>query len=142
MKISTKGRYALRVMIDLAENNNGKYIPLKEIAKRQEISQKYLEGIVAELSKAGLLDALHGKGGGYKLAKDPQDYTVAEILIVEEGDLAPIECLTKDAKQCLRAKECRTLPMWKGLYKVIEDYLQGISLASLAKINAADNYII
>ncbi len=142
MKISTKGRYALRVMIDLAENNNGKYIPLKDIAKRQEISQKYLEGIVAELSKAGLLDALHGKGGGYKLARDPQDYTIAEILVVEEGDLAPIECLTKDAKQCLRAEECRTLPMWKGLYKVIGDYLQSISLDSLAKINVADNYVI
>ena len=142
MKISTRGRYALRVMIDLAENDNGRYIPLKEICERQEISQKYLESIVAELSKAGLVLALHGKGGGYRLAKAPNEYTVAEILRVEEGDLAPIECLAFNAKPCVRADNCRTLPMWQGLYKVITEYLEGISLADLAKLPVIDNWVI
>ena len=141
MKISTKGRYALRVLIDLAENYKGDYIPLKEIAERQEISQKYLEGIIAELSKKGLLDALHGKGGGYKLIKDPNDYKVSEIIEAVEGSLAPIECLEKNAKPCKRAQECRTLPMWTGLYKVIQEYLDNISLADLTQ-NKVDNYII
>jgi len=142
MKISTRGRYALRVMIDLAEHYNGKFIPLKEIAERQEISQKYIEGIMTDLSKKHLVEALHGKGGGYKLAKDPNEYTVREILLVTENSLEPIVCLEKDAAPCNRAAECRTLQMWKDFSKLVNDYFDGITLASLAKIKIEDNYII
>ncbi len=142
MKISTRGRYALRVMIDLAENNNGNYIPLKEIVERQEISQKYLEGIMTDLSKKHLVDALHGKGGGYKLTKEPQDYTIKEILLCTEGSLEPIACLEEDAPPCPRAAECRTLKMWQGFSKLVNDYFEGISLQDLTKIKPEDNYVI
>ena len=133
MKISTRGRYALRVMIDLAEHYSGSYIRLKDIVERQEISQKYLEGIMTDLSKAGLVEGQHGKGGGYKLNRAPADYSVGEILRITEGDLAPITCLEKDAGYCARAQECRTLPMWRDLYKLINDYLDGVSLADLMR---------
>ena len=142
MKISTRGRYALRVMIDLAENNNGNYVPLKEIAERQEISQKYLEGIMTDLSKKHLVDALHGKGGGYKLTKEPQDYTVKEILLCTELSLEPIACLEEGAPICPRVAECRTLKMWKDFSKLVNDYFEGITLADLAQIKVEDNYII
>jgi len=142
MKISTRGRYALRVMIDLAENYNGTYIPLKEIVERQEISQKYLEGIMTDLSKKHLVDALHGKGGGYKLTKEPQDYTVKEILICTEGSLEPIACLEEGAPVCPREAECRTIKMWQGFSKLVNDYFEGISLQDLTKIKPEDNYVI
>ena len=143
MKISTRGRYALRVMIDLAENYNGNYIPLKDIAARQEISQKYLESITAELTKNALLEGQHGKGGGYKLSKDPEGITVGDVLRITEGDLAPIACLEKDAPYCTRTQECRTLPMWRELYKLINDYFNGVSLADLMQgENAGGDYVI
>ena len=142
MKISTRGRYALRVMIDLAENYSGSYIPLKEIVERQEISQKYLEGIMTDLSKKHLVDALHGKGGGYKLAKEPQDYTVKEILLTTEVSLEPIACLEEGAPPCPRAARCKTLKMWKGFSKLVNDYFEGITLLDLINEHIEDNYII
>ena len=142
MKISTRGRYALRVMIDLAENYSGSYIPLKEIVERQEISQKYLEGIMTDLSKKHLVEALHGKGGGYKLAKEPQEYTVKEILLTTEVSLEPIACLEKDAPPCPRAAQCKTLKMWQGFSKLVNDYFEGITLLDLINAHTEDNYII
>ena len=143
MKISTRGRYALRVMIDLAEHGGDNYIPLKDIVSRQDISQKYLEGIMTDLSKSGLLDAQHGKGGGYKLVRSADQITVLDVLIPTEGDLAPIACLDKCAEPCSRAAECKTLPMWEKLYKLISDYFSGITLADLTSgDNGGDNYII
>lgn len=133
MKISTRGRYSLRVMVDLAEQGSETYIPLKDIVTRQGVSQKYLEGIMTDLSKAGMVDGLHGKGGGYKLNRDPKDYTIGEILRITEGDLAPTSCLENPKKYCERFMECRTLPMWLGLYKVMNEYLDGVSLADLMK---------
>ena len=143
MKISTRGRYALRVMIDLAEHYSGNFFRLKDIVERQEISQKYLEGIMTDLSKAGLVEGQHGKGGGYKLNRAPADYSVGEILRITEGDLAPIACLEKDAPYCTRTQECRTLPMWRELYKLINDYFDGVSLADLMQgENAGGDYVI
>lgn len=142
MMISTKGRYALRVMIDLAEHNSGEYIPLKEIASRQEISQKYLESIMTVLSKSGLISALHGKGGGYKLNKAPSDYTVGSILKLTEGTLAPVACLESGHIECPRASQCRTLPMWSQLDKMINDFFENYSLADLIVQKTAGNYVI
>ena len=143
MKISTRGRYALRVMIDIAEHNSESYIPLKDIVARQDISQKYLEGIMTDLSKAGLLDAQHGKGGGYKLARTPDAITVLDVLAATEGDMAPIACLDQTAEPCARAAECRTLPMWEGLYDVVREYLSGVTLESLMLTDTGgDNYVI
>ena len=131
MLISTKGRYSLRVMIDLAEHQAEGFIPLKLIADRQEISEKYLESIIKLLVKANLLVGLRGKGGGYKLTKAPEQYTVGSILRLTEESLAPVSCLESDADTCPRAAECRTLPLWQGLDKVINDYLDNITLADL-----------
>ena len=142
MKISTRGRYALRVMIDLAENNNGSFLPLKDVAARQEISQKYLESITTDLTKAGLLEGQHGKGGGYKLKKEPSDYTVGEILRITEGDLAPVSCLEKGAPVCDRARECKTLPMWQKLCDLINDYFDSVTLADLMDTLVGDDYVI
>jgi len=143
MKISTRGRYALRVMVDLAEHSGDNYIPLKDIVARQEISQKYLEGIMTDLSKAGMLDGQHGKGGGYKLNRAPEEISVLDILLTTEGDLAPISCLGSGAEPCARAAECRTLPMWEKLYEMIRDYFRGISLADLmTSAPDGDNYVI
>lgn len=143
MKISTRGRYALRVMIDLAEHSKESYIPLKDIVARQEISQKYLEGIMTDLSKAGLLDGQHGKGGGYKLPRAPEDISVWEVLQVTEGDLAPIACLDVGAAPCERASECRTLPMWEKFYATIRAFFEGISLSDLmVEDTGGDNYVI
>lgn len=128
MLISTKGRYALRVMLDLAENPYGEFIPLKDITERQGISKKYLEGIMVILSKAGFVEAMHGKGGGYKLSREPKGYKVGEILRLTEGTLAPVMCLEENAKACERADVCKTLPLWMGLNKVIIEYLDHISL--------------
>lgn len=131
MKISTKGRYAIRVMLDLCEHNNGDYIPLMDIAERQEISEKYLEAIVSVLSKNGFVLALRGKGGGYKLAKAPEEYTVGSILKLLEGPMAPVACLESGLVSCDRKDKCRTLSMWQGLEKLMDDYFEGITLASL-----------
>lgn len=142
MLISSKGRYALRVMIDLAEQQKTEYIPLKEIAKRQNISQKYLESIMTVLSKNHYIDALHGKGGGYRLNREPADYKVGDILRLMEGTLAPVSCLECGAKPCDYASECRTLPMWKNLNDLVNNYLDSVSLADLAKNTFVDNFVI
>lgn len=132
MKISTKGRYALRVMIDLAINSNGKYISLKDIAKRQEISNKYLEQIISLLNKAGYLETARGNTGGYKLAREPKEYAVGDILRATEGDLAPIYCLTEDG-ECNRQKDCKTYSFWQGLDSVINEYIDSKTLEDLIK---------
>ncbi len=142
MMISTKGRYALRVMIDLAEHNTGGYIPLTDIAKRQEISEKYLESIVSVLSKKGFVDALRGKGGGYRLNRAPDAYTAAAILKAVEGSLAPVACLGEDAAPCKRAAECRTLSMWTQFYEMINDFFEGVSIADLIREEPAGDFVI
>ncbi|MDO4326794.1 MAG: Rrf2 family transcriptional regulator [bacterium] len=132
MLISTRGRYALRIMIDLAEHQTEEnYVPLKETASRQEISEKYLEGILKILVKNKLLIGLRGKGGGYRLAKSPEQYTIWSILILTETSLSPVSCLEPGQDVCPRSKGCKTLPMWQGLDKVIRDYLTQITLADL-----------
>ena len=133
MLISTKGRYALRVMVDLAEHPNEGFIPLKVIANRQEISEKYLENIIKLLVKAKLLNGLRGKGGGYRLTKAPQDYTVGAILRLTEDSLAPVVCLEENAAVCSRMADCRTLSLWQGLDKVIRNYLDSVTLADLMR---------
>lgn len=133
MIVSTRGRYALRVMIDLAENNDKDRIPLKEIAERQSISQKYIESIMTLLSKNKFVDAIHGKGGGYKLNRKPEDYKVGEILRLTEGTLAPVACLEKGAEPCLKHDMCRTIKMWTKLDELIEGYLDSVSIADLMK---------
>ncbi len=131
--ISTKGRYALRVMIDLAEHNEERYVPLKEIAERQGISKKYLEIIVKDLVKAGLLTGTSGKGGGYQLCRKPAEYNVGEILEVSEGTLALVSCLAEGSAQCERAAQCQTLPMWAELDGIIHDYFYNKKLSDLIK---------
>lgn len=129
--ISTRGRYALRVMIDIAENSNGKAIPLDEIAKRQNISEKYLESILVILTRGNLLLGQRGKGGGYKLVKTPEEYTIASILRLTEGSLSPVACLKPGADVCTRSAECKTLSLWKGLDDAINNYLESKTLADL-----------
>jgi Rrf2 family protein len=130
-------------MIDLSEHDTGEYIPLKEIADRQEISEKYLESIISVLTKADYLCGLRGKGGGYKLTRKPGQYTVGSILKLTEGTLAPVACLECRPNRCERAAECRTLPMWEKLGKMIDDYFEGITLADLAKDSGVQsNYSI
>lgn len=133
MLISTKGRYALRVMVDLAEHRAQGYIPLKEIALRQDISEKYLESIVKLLVKARLLDSLRGKGGGYKLVKPPEEYSVGAVLRLTEATLAPVSCLEQGADPCPKKAECRTVAMWNGLDKVINEYLDSVTVADLMR---------
>jgi Rrf2 family protein len=133
MKISAKGRYALRLMIDLAEHNNGEYIPLKEISRRQEISVKYLEQIVVILGKAGYLRSTRGPQGGYMLARDPKQYTAGDILRVIEGKLAPVACLEDENNQCPRQETCSTLKFWEGLYHTINQYVDSVTLQDLAE---------
>lgn len=143
MKISTKGRYALRVIIDLAEQRKNEYIPLKEIATRQGISQKYLESIMTILSKNNYIEALHGKGGGYRLNRAPEDYIVGEILRLIEGTLAPVACLEANGTPCENASSCRTLPMWTKLNAMINDYLDSVSIADLMDgVNAEKSIVI
>lgn len=143
MKISTRGRYAIRVMLDLAERDTGEYIPLVDVAKRQEISEKYLEAIVSMLVKNGLLTALRGKGGGYKLTKKPADYNVASILRVTEGSFAPVACLEQQPNQCARMTHCKTLKMWEGLQKLLNDYFENITIQDLLDNDKGiDDYII
>lgn len=142
MLISTRGRYALRVMIDFAEHRSGGFIPMKDVAQRQEISLKYIEKIMPVLTKNGMLEGLHGKGGGYRLSREPEDYRVGDILRLTEGDLAPVACLECGAMPCKRAAQCRTLPMWSRFGTLINEYFDGISLADLMNTDAADNYVI
>lgn len=130
MKISTRGRYALRVMIDLAMNEKNGYISLKDIANRQEISMKYLEQIVSVLNKAGLVDALRGNNGGYRLSRKPNEYKVGEILRVSEGDLTPVYCIHEN---CSRKKNCKSYSFWEGLDKTITDYVDSKTLEDLIK---------
>ena len=137
MMISTRGRYALRVMIDLAEHQSGGYIPMKEVADRQGISLKYIERIMPLLISAKLVDAQHGKGGGYRLVRDPGQYSVGHILRLTEGDLAPVACLGCDAQPCARAAGCRTLPMWEKFYAISNDYFDSITIADLMQTGSS-----
>ena len=133
MIVSTRGRYALRVMIDLAEQHEDSFTPLKDVSARQAISQKYIEAIMTMLSKAGLVDGAHGKGGGYKLNRKPEEYKVGEILRLTEGTLAPVACLENADFNCERKSDCRTLPMWTKLDELIEGYLDSVTLKDLMK---------
>ena len=143
MLISTKGRYALRVMVDLAEHQSEGFIPLKVIAERQEISEKYLESIIKLLVKAKLLNGVRGKGGGYRLTKSPDQYTVGSILRLTEESLAPVACLEEGASACPRMAQCRTLPLWQGLDKVINDYLENVTILDLIQSSTNGNdYVI
>lgn len=145
MRISTKGRYALRMLLDLAEHKNDGYIALKDIAARQNISKKYLEQIVPVLNRTDILNANRGFQGGYKLAKEPKEYTVGDILRLTEGSLSPIPCLDQTPNQCQRSTECITLPVWQGLKDVIADYLDNITLQDILDKYAeshSNNYVI
>ena len=131
MIVSTKGRYALRVMVHFALHGGDGFIPLKEIAESEGISQKYLESIMTTLSKAGFVDAVHGKGGGYRLNRKPEEYTVGSILKLTEGSLAAVSCTTQGPAACSRATCCQTKPMWEKLDAMIDDFFEGITLANL-----------
>ena len=131
MMISTKGRYALRVLIDMAEHQTDGYIPLKEIAKRQGISEKYLESIVKLLVKGGVVEGMRGKGGGYRLTLPPEEYRIGPLLRAIEGPLAPVQCVEDEAQPCEMAGACRTRALWQGLDQVIRDYLDNATLAQL-----------
>lgn len=133
MLISTRGRYALRVMIDLAEHADCRYTPMKGVAERQDISLKYLEKILPQLVGAGLVEGVHGKGGGYRLTRSPEEYPVGEILRLTEGDLAPVSCLECNAEPCGRTAECRTFPLWKELATRVNSYLDSVTIADLMK---------
>lgn len=134
MMVSSKGRYALRVMLDLAEHNCAENISLKDIAQRQNISRKYLESIMTALSKSNLVKGSAGKVGGYKLVRSSSEYTVGEILKAAEGDLIPVSCLAKDGKKCSGVCTCYTLPFWQGLEEQINSYLDSYTLADLIKL--------
>ena len=133
MIVSTKGRYALRVMLYFARHGGEEYIPLKEIAESEGISQKYLETIMTTLSKGGIVDAVHGKGGGYRLNRRPEDYTVGTILKLTEGGLTAVSCTSQGASACSRSECCNTLPMWERLDKLINDFFEDITIADLLK---------
>lgn len=135
MMVSTKGRYALTVMVDLAKNEDGGYVSLSDIAERENLSMKYLESIISILNKGGMLLSLRGKNGGYKLAREPKDYNINEILLLTEGTLAPVNCIMQDGVQCDKAATCSTLPLWAGLDKVIEGYLSDITLEDIISGN-------
>ncbi|MCI8610230.1 MAG: Rrf2 family transcriptional regulator [Firmicutes bacterium] len=139
MKISTKGRYALRMLIDLAEHQSQGYIPLKDIALRQNISKKYLEQIVPILTRSDVLKANRGAQGGYQLSKGPSQYTVGQILRLTEGNLAPVACLEQDPMECDRCHECTTLPVWRGLYQAIDTYLDSITLQDILEQSQGKN---
>jgi Rrf2 family protein len=133
MKISAKGRYALRLMVDLAQHDSGDWIALKDISGRQGISVKYLEQIVSGLSRAGLLRSSRGASGGYQLTRPAEQYTAGEIIRALEGPLAPVACLDQEPNRCPRREDCPTLPLWEGLYKVVNQYLDSFTLADIAK---------
>ena len=141
--ISTRGRYALRMMLDLAENQGDGYVSLKDIAARQDISKKYLEQIIPVLNRAGLLQTTRGVQGGYRLTWRPEEYTVLDILSATETGLAAVACLEQDANPCARCCDCMTLPVWQGLDKVVKDYLGGITLQDvLDRRNVGNDYVI
>ncbi|HAG68726.1 MAG TPA: Rrf2 family transcriptional regulator [Lachnospiraceae bacterium] len=145
MKISTKGKYALRMMLDLAEHQENGFVSLKDIAVRQDISKKYLEQIIPILNRSDILNSSRGFQGGYRLARKPSEYTVGEILRLTEGNLAPVTCLEKKVNDCPRKEQCATLGLWEGLYRVISDYLDGITLQDLIERQrtlSSDNYVI
>ncbi|MBR1456650.1 MAG: Rrf2 family transcriptional regulator [Oscillospiraceae bacterium] len=143
MLISTRGRYALRVLVDMAEHQSAGYVPLKEIAERQEISEKYLESIVKSLVREGVLIGLRGKGGGYRLSKAPDQFVVRDILRLMEGTLAPVACMEQGSAPCPRAVDCRTRPLWQGLDTVIDEYLGRFTIEDLMnKGDAAYDYVI
>ena len=138
MIVSTKGRYALRVMLCFAQRGSEDYVPLKEIAEAEGISQKYLESIMTILSKAGFVDAVHGKGGGYRLNRPPEEYTVGSILKLTEGSLAAVSCTSQGASACSRTECCQAKPMWDRLEKMIDDFFEGITIADLLKDNSQE----
>ena len=142
MKISTKGRYALRMMLDIAAHQGDGYVTLRDIAERQAVSKKYLEQIALQLTQAGMLRAMRGQLGGYRLAKAPSEYTVLSLLEVMEGSLAPVTCLEQSPNACERCGDCPTLPVWQGYYDMTRDYFSNITLADLMKAPMADNYVI
>ncbi|MCM1299588.1 MAG: Rrf2 family transcriptional regulator [Firmicutes bacterium] len=145
MKISTKGRYALRMLLDLAQNQRDGYLSLKEIAERQGISKKYLEQIVPVFNKSDILKTNRGFQGGYRLVRTPDKYTVGEILRLTEGSLAPVACLEGKNNDCARQYDCMTLPLWQGLYKTINDYLDNITLQDILDRqteNSGNDYVI
>ena len=144
MKISTKGRYALRLMLDLALHSEGGYVPVKAISERQDISDKYLEQIISILSRAGYVKSIRGAGGGYKLANAPETYTVGMILRLTEGSLAPVTCLDGDENTCERQEGCATLYIWKKIYNAVNDVVDHITLADIIENskNGADDYVI
>ena len=133
MMISTRGRYALRVLLDLAQNQNDGYIAMKNVAERQGLSLKYIEKIMPVLSKNNFVEGVHGKGGGYRLSRKPEEYKVGDILRFAEGDLSPVTCLSCNAEKCDRAETCPTLPMWIEFYDLVNNYFDGITLADLMK---------
>ena len=133
MYITTRGRYALRVLIDLAEHRSEGYVAMRDVAERQDISLKYLEKILPALVEAGCIEGIHGKGGGYRLVRDPSEYRVGDILRISEDTLSPVACLSEGAGPCARAEKCRTLPLWKGLSKVVSDYLDQVRLSDLSE---------
>ena len=133
MKISTKGRYAVRVMLDLALNNTGECIKVKDIASRQGISEKYLEQIIAVLNRAGYVNSVRGAQGGYRIAKDPSEYTVGMILRLTEGSMAPVACLDEGAPECDRCDTCETLEVWKELYAAINNVIDNVTIADLVE---------
>ena len=143
MLISTKGRYALRILIDMAEHDNGDYMPLRDVARRQDISEKYLESVAKLLVRGGILTGLRGKGGGYRFQRSPDQISVGEILRLCEGTLSPVSCLGPEALPCERAPYCATLPLWRGLDRVIADYLDSRTLADLTRSHDKGNdYVI
>lgn len=143
MMISTKGRYALRFLIDIAEHQSEGYVPLKDVAERQDISEKYLESIVKLLVKGGMLTGLRGKGGGYRLCKAPDQYKVKDVLQLVEGVLVPVTCLENQQEPCPHMASCRTFPLWEGLDKVISDYLDQYTIADLMeKDDPGYDYVI
>ena len=133
MLILTRGRYALRIMTELAQYDRDRYIPLPLIAEKQEVSEKYLESIISVLSKAGLVEGLRGKGGGYRLSRELKDYSIGEILRLSEGSLAPVACVDGARGKCPKAEGCRTLPMWEKLDSLINGYLDSVSLEDLLR---------
>ena len=140
--ISTRGRYAIRVLLDLAENRGEAFTPMKEVTRRQEISLKYLEKIMPLLSKANMVEGQHGKGGGYRLTMEPESYRIGDILRLTEVDLAPVACLSAPSNTCPRAPYCRTLPMWQKYYEMTLSYFDGITIRDLMQVESGGDYVI
>ena len=137
MLVSTKGRYALRIMLDLAQYSGGESVVLMDVAKRQGISEKYLESIVASLTRAGLLTGQRGRGGGYRLSRTPEEYSIGEILRATEGPLVPVSCLKTEKNECDRSAKCLTLPLWMELDRRMSDYLDSVTLIDLLRGDVA-----